>query len=291
MPQELAQGVFVETGFDGGNVGVVLTARGAVLVDTPMLPHQARQWQSTLRQLGADPLYAIVNTDFHPERMLGDGFFLPARILGHEQALRPIAKYDATLLEQLASHYAESDPLLAQEILAMRIVSPEIAVGDDVTLYLGDRRVEILYLDGHTPASLGVYLPAERILFAGDNVTYGEHPVMIHADTQAWLKTLERIQALDVETIVPGAGRPRGREAIAPLHDYIAEMRARVEELFIKGASRRECVEKVGMLDYFPVPREQEALIKRRRRESIERVYTEVRTTVRKRPRMPGEEA
>lgn len=283
MRTELAPGVYVETGFEGGNVGLVLTERGGLLVDTPMLPPQAREWQTTLQQLGADPYYAIVNTDYHPEHMMGNGFFMPTRVFGHEASLKPIAKYEGTLQEQFSALYQESYPDLAQEILAMRIVGPEIAVGDGVILYLGERLVEVLFLEGHTPASLGVYLPKERVLFAGDNVTPNEHPVLFQANSLAWLHTLERIQAMDVEIIVPGSGAPCGKEALEPLRAYIVEMRARVQELFQKGASRRECVEKVGMLEFFPVPREQEALIKRRRRESIERIYTEVRMAMRKR--------
>jgi len=280
---ELAPDIYVETGFEGGNVGLVMTERGGLLVDTPMLPPQAREWQATLRQLGADPYYAIVNTDYHPERMMGNGLFMPTRVFGHEAALKPIAKYDGALQEQFSARYQESHPDVAQEILAMRIVGPEIAVGDGVTLYLGERRVEVLFLEGHTPASLGVYLPKERVLFGGDNITHNEHPALFQANSLAWLNTLERIQAMDVEIIVPGSGAPCGKEVLEPLHAYIVEMRARVQELFQKGASRRECVEKVGMLEFFPVPREQEALIKRRRRESIERVYTEVRLAMRKR--------
>ena len=283
MRTELASGVYVETDFEGGNVGLVLTERGGLLVDTPMLPPQAREWQAALRQLGADPYYAIVNTDYHPERILGNGLFMPTRVFGHEAALKPITKYEGALQEQFSTRYQDSHPDLAQEILAMHIVGPEIAVGDGVTLYLGERRVEVLFLEGHTPASLGVHLPKERVLFAGDNVTYNEHPVLSQANSLAWLHTLERIQAMDVEIIVPGSGAPCGKEALEPLHAYIVEMRARVKELFQKGASRRECVEKVGMLEFFPVPREQEALIRRRRRESIERIYTEVRMAMRKR--------
>jgi cyclase len=280
---ELAPGVFVETGFEGGNVGLVMTERGALLVDAPMLPNEAREWQATLREMGADPYYAIVNTDYHPERMMGNGFFMPTRVFGHEASLKPIAKYDGALQEQFSARYQDSYPVLAQEIREMRIVGPEIAVGDGVTLYLGERRAEVLFLEGHTPASLGLYLPEERVLFAGDNITHSEHPALFQANSLAWLGTLDRIRAMDVEIIVPGSGAPCGKEAIELLHAYIVEMHARVKELFQKGASRRECVEKVGMLEFFPVPREQEALIRRRRRESIERVYTEVRMAVRKR--------
>lgn len=277
MPRELAHGVYVETGYEGGNVGLILTRRGALLVDTPMLPPDGRRWLLAMRGLGVESVYGIVNTDYHPEHFLGNALFMPAVTFGHELAARPIARYETSTLEQVSSLYREEDPALADEIARIEIHSPELRVDDRLTLHLGGRRVEVMYLNGHTPASLGVYLPEERVLFAGDNIVNNEHPAMYQANSLAWLDTLERIREMDVETIVPGTGQPCGVEVIGPLADYIVEMRRRVEELFERGASRRECVEKVGMLEYFPVPEAQAVRVRQRRRESVERVYTEIR--------------
>jgi len=126
-------------------------------------------------------------------------------------------------------------------------------------------------------------LPAERILFAGDNIVNNEHPTMVHANTLAWIDTLHRIQGMEVDLLVPGAGEPCGKETIEGMIAYIAEMRRRVAELFASGASRRDAVDKVGMLEYYPVPESQAARIKRRRRENVERVYTEIRSAQRRR--------
>jgi cyclase len=281
---EIARGVYAETGYEGGNVGVVLTARGTLLVDTPMLPYDARAWKWSLQQLGiSEHYYGIVNTDYHPEHVLGNAAFMPVRIWGHELALKQLAKYKSSLLEQLANAYREENPELADEIAQVEVHLPEICVGDRVTLHLDVRPVEILYLNGHTPASLGVYLPQDRILFAGDNIVCRQHPVMAQANSAAWIETLHRLDAMDINTIVPGEGQLCGKGAIGPLIEYITEMRERVTELFQNGASRRECVDRVGLLDHFDFAEEQSPRMKRRRRENVERVYAEVRSAQSKR--------
>ena len=207
---------------------------------------------------------------------------MPARVWGHEAAARQIAKYKTSILDQVASAFRKERPALAEEIAQIDIYPPELTVGDRATLHLGNRKVQVLYLPGHTPASLGVYLPAERILFAGDNIVNNEPPTMVHANTLAWIDTLRRIQRMEVDLLVPGAGEPCGKDVIEPLIDYITEMRRRVAELFKAGASRREVVEKIGLLEYYPMPENQAARIKRRRRENVERVYTEVRSAQRR---------
>jgi len=281
--KELASGVYYEDGYHGGNVGLVRTNRGALLIDTPMFPPEARQWQLALLQLGVPSLYGIVNTDYHPEHFLGNHLFMPTRVFGHELSARPIAKYETANLEFVANTYREQDPVLADEIMRLEVHPPEITVSDTVSLHISDEPIQVLYLNGHTPASLGVFLPEKRILFAGDNVTNNAHPAAVHANSLAWLDTLQRIKEMDVDLIVPGEGAPCGKEAIDPLYEYLREMRKRIVDMFDNGASRRECVDKVGMLDWFPIPEGREAEYKLRRRGSVERIYTEVRVSRRQR--------
>jgi len=281
--RELADRVYLETGFEGGNVGAILTERGALLVDAPMLPPEARAWRATVASLDGGVIYGVVNTDYHPEHFIGNAALMPTRVWGHEAGARQIAKYETSTLDQVAATFRKERPALAEEIANLQIYPPELTVGERMALHLGDREVHVLYLPGHTPASVGVYLPEERILFAGDNIVNNEHPTMVQADTVAWIDTLRRIQEMDVDLLVPGVGEPCGKEVIEPLIAYITEMHRRVAELFEAGASRRESVDKVGMLDYYPVPENQAARIKRRRRENVERVYTEIRTAQRRR--------
>lgn len=285
MLRELAEGVYYEDEFEGGNVGLIVSDKGGVLVDTPMLPTDARRWQLTLMQMGVDPVYAVVNTDYHPEHFLGNHFYMPTRTFGNEASEKPISKYESSTLEQIANRYKDRDPALAEEILRIEIHPPELNVHDRVTLHLGNRKAQVLFLPGHTPASLGLYLPEERILFAGDNIVNNEHPVMRDASSKEWLDTLKKIEAMDIDVIVPGVGDPCGKEVIPPLYDYIVEMRYRSAKYWHAGSSRRETVDKVGMLDWYPVPEDQATRIKRRRRESVEQVYTEIRVANRRRTR------
>jgi len=281
---EITRGVYVETGYEGANVGALLTSKGALLVDTPMLPPEARAWKWTLQQMGVpEPYYGIVNTDYHPEHVLGNAVFMPTRIWGHELAAKQLAKYKSSLLEQLANAYREENPSLADELMQVEVYLPEVCVGDKVTLHMDDRPVEIIYLNGHTPASLGAYLPEDRILFAGDNIVQSQHPVMSQANSAAWIETLRLLDTMDIDIIVPGEGPLCDKSAIGPLVGYITEMRERVTELYKSGASRRECVDGVGLLDYFAFTEEQAPRMKRRRRENVERVYAEIRSAQSKR--------
>ena len=137
MMNEIAEGVYVEQGFAGGNCGLILSQRGPVLVDSPMLPPDGRQWQLDMMSTGLDSVYAIANTDYHPEHFFGNHVFMPARVFGHEEAIRPLEKYDESTLEEIAEPYRKSNPGLVSEIMAIPIGRPELSVSDRLILHLG----------------------------------------------------------------------------------------------------------------------------------------------------------
>ncbi|MHB1354794.1 MAG: MBL fold metallo-hydrolase [Anaerolineae bacterium] len=279
--KEIAEGVYYRE-FEGGNCGAIVEGDTALLIDTPMLPHESRDWRIALQQLGVRNFHSIVSTDYHPEHVLGNAAFMPTCIWGHELTAKQITRYKTSFIDQVNNLAHQIDPQLAEKLNGVDIVSPTMGVEDRVTLFWSSHEVQILLLVGHTPASLGVFLAKESILFAGDNVVVSEPPAMAQADSLAWIHTLEQLEDLAPQTIVPGVGELCSLQCVTKLKQYIGELRSRVTELFQAGASRRECVEKVMLAGYYPVTEDQAVRMRRRLREGVERVYAEVRTELRR---------
>jgi cyclase len=64
----------------------------------------------------------------------------------------------------------------------------------------------------------------------GDLVLSNHHPVMMHANPQEWLTILERVELLDLETIIPGHGEVCTLKELHEVKGYIKEIVALVEE-------------------------------------------------------------
>ena len=91
------------------------------------------------------------------------------------------------------------------------LVLPSVTFRDRRDLRLGERRIQVLHYDrAVTPGDAFLYLPAEKIVIAGDLLV---NPVSFALSSYptGWLRTLEKIDALDARVIIPGHG--------APLHD------------------------------------------------------------------------
>ena len=83
----------------------------------------------------------------------------------------------------------------------------------------------------HTFGDVMVYLPEQRILFAGDVAFYYVTPAGHNAQITRWIDAIDRIDRMDVDLIVPGHG-PIGTKA--ELKDTRAYL-----ELITEGARKR----------------------------------------------------
>lgn len=83
---------------------------------------------------------------------------------------------------------------------------PDMTFERALTLDLGNRQVEIKYLDrGNTPGDAAVFLPRERILIAGDIVVH-PIPYLCSGYPSEWAETLRHLIDLNPLTIIPGYG-------------------------------------------------------------------------------------
>ena len=217
--REIGPGVYVEVGYRGVNLGLVLTGEGAIVIDTPMSPSAARRWREQVAAQTDEPLIYVVNTDHHRGHALGNQFF-SAPVIAHDLAWKDMKSYTTDVWRQrLIDSFREREPDLAAELEDLQVVLPQVTFTRRLTLYRGRRLVHLIHVGGHTPATIMVHLPEERILFTGDVVVNGQHPYLGQCNSKQWLKALTYIRKMSVDTIVPGHGDLCGKEATQPLSE------------------------------------------------------------------------
>ena len=89
-----------------------------------------------------------------------------------------------------------------------RFVTPHVEYREKMTLKLGERTFELLYLKGvHSEADTAVWLPEERVLFSASGIVVDQfnilRPFVTIPDILAAAKMMK---ALNPEFVVPGHG-------------------------------------------------------------------------------------
>ncbi len=274
--QQIAERVYIETTYRGGNVGCVITDQGLILVDVPMLPREARHWQDQIANLTSLPILYVVNTACCEERIIGNAFF-DAPVVAHEQAWERLEAYGDSF-GQLAANLVRAIDPTAADADQFRLVKPQITFTERIIFYKGTPEVRLIHLGGHTPANLGVYLFEEQILFAGDNVVLNTLPVLVNADTKQWLQALTTIRKMRVETLLPGYGPPSDTAVTQPLSEYLRLVRDQVRRAFQTGRSKSEMSSLVSdLVDAYPIARSEREGLRSRIKANLDRVYDEVK--------------
>jgi cyclase len=235
-------------------IAFVVTSEGVVMIDSPMLPRNAFPWRDEIAKRGQ--VRYLINTEYHPDHVSGNYFF-PATVVSHqgvrEQFNRPVdvvmnpEDQDMKLGEYIVKQYQMLDPENLSRIGNYQPRAPTITFTEKMTLYCGDYTFELMHLPGHTASNIGVYIPQERIVFVGDNFVNGWRDTLETGFPLEWIESLKKIEALDVDFIVPGHGEIADKKKFHKFREYIQEVINMVRGAINQGMSQEEAVEKLSL--------------------------------------------
>lgn len=247
--RRLGDGVYAVLGDSGQgvegrpNAGFIETREGIVAVGGLASPAQARAVLRTIRGVSRRPVRALVLHAHHPDMMFGAIEFrrAGARILAHPdtRVLAAEAGPDAMV--------ADWDRVVGlQELLGFEFANtPDQPVTGWDTLRLGGRTLVVFHPGpAHSNGDLMLWLPEERVLFAGDILVEDGVTMVVDGRSAVLLRTLDLIDSLAPRVIVPGHGRipAEPRRLVATTRGYITALRDSMAAEVRRGTPMRRAV-------------------------------------------------
>ena len=177
------------------NAGFVVTPAGVVVIDALGSPQLARELLERIARITPQPVTHVIVTHYHADHIYGLQEFRRrgAKILAHRAAL-----------EYLNSDTARSRLEVSRTELAPWIdAQTQLTAADEWIdgpreLVVGGVKLQIQPVGpAHTPEDLVVFLPSERVLFAGDMMFRGRVPFVGQADSRQWIVALNTLLAMD----------------------------------------------------------------------------------------------
>lgn len=253
VPRQIAPGVYVVP--DGRvplvpNVGIVLGDERALVIDTAMGPANGQRVHAFARELAGDRELVLTITHFHPEHGFGAQAFRDAKIVYNRAQLEEFRAKARGYLEMFRT-FGEA---VAAALEGVELIEPdETYEGEVRVLDLGGRTVELrTWGQAHTLGDQVVFLPKERVLFAGDLVEercFAIFPYFPPDDTdvdgEKWIAVLECLEALEPEVVVPGHGSVGPASIIRDAREYLVTLRDETHRLRSDGVSVDAAIEKL----------------------------------------------
>lgn len=208
------------------NAGFVVTPAGVVVIDALGSPALSKRLVTEIRKITPQPITHVILTHYHADHIYGLQTFkdLGAHIIAHGAAKDYLNSETARL--RLQASREELAPWIDAQT---RLVPADEWIDGPKELVVGGMHFEITPVGpSHTPEDLAIYLPAEKVLFAGDLVFRSRIPFVGQADSHHWILSLDNLLKFDAQVIVPGHG-PLSTEAQKDMkltRDYLVYLRA-----------------------------------------------------------------
>lgn len=140
----------------------------------------------------------VINTHGHFDHIGGNGYFINAKVKIHEK--------DAKILEKGDEIRSVADFFNGK--LKPRKVDVKLRDGDIINA--GGMRLKVIHTPGHTQGSICLYDENKKILFSGDTIFANGigRTDLPGSNSEAMKSSIEGLQKLKVEKILPGHGNP-----------------------------------------------------------------------------------
>jgi len=237
--REIAEGLYVIPGFDGGqtggNVAVRITGDGVIIVDNKF-PYSFDFITEQVASVTDEPIKYVINTHHHGDHAGSNADFMRnAEVIAHKNARANIVRNNQD-------------------------GAPRVIFADETAVFLGDAEVHAYHFGrGHTNGDAVIYFPDRRAIHTGDLFISGER---IDGSTLApfwdygnggsavdWPGTLTRVLELDFDTVIPGHGPPLTKADVRTFRDNVETVIDRVRTEISNGSTRSNIASRVDTED------------------------------------------
>ena len=236
------------------NAGFVITPEGVVVMDALGSPILAQKLLAEIKKITNQKVVAVIVSHYHADHVYG---------------LQEFKKIGASIYAQGEGRNYLSSETAKQRLIASRIdfapwvnantrlISADVWIDEKKRLNIGG--VEFLITrvgPAHAPEDLIVYVPSEKVLFAGDLVFRGRIPFVGNADSKGWLLALDEIEMLNPNVVIPG----HGAYSVKPVEDigftraYLKYLRESMSAAAINMDPFEEAYQQVDWSEYEGMP-------------------------------------
>lgn len=201
---EIGRDLYAFTAEGDPNSGVIIGDESVMIIEAQATPRLAEQVIERVRSVTDKPISHLVLTHYHAVRVLGASAYHAPEVIMSETARAMVAERGQ---EDWDSEFQRFPRLFEGHESIPGLTWPTTTFNDRMTVYLGKRRVDLMFLGrAHTAGDIVAYVPDENVMFTGDIVEYHSACYCGDGHYNDWAGTLDAIRRYDVDAIAPGRG-------------------------------------------------------------------------------------
>lgn len=235
----IGENIFVTENLNGAaNAGIIVGKNGIIVIDSTFFPSKAGKLTEFISSISSNVILYVVNTHYHLDHTLGN-CAIDAPVIA--------SLLTKTYLEkiELEKFKMSVEPIIQRELKDAHIVLPSVTFKNRMTLDLGNKKIEITRLGGHTPDSSIVKVWPDGVCFCGDLLFSGYHAeITSESDLDDWIKALKKLKNFNLKWFVPGHGPVGDVNAVDEMILYIEKFKSLSS--MMKSTKADDIIEKFG---------------------------------------------
>jgi glyoxylase-like metal-dependent hydrolase (beta-lactamase superfamily II) len=260
--QEVGDGLYAYLQPDGGwgwsNAGLIVDGERTLLVDTLFDLDLTEQMLRAMRDAvpAAASIEMLVNTHANGDHCYGNQLVPGARIIASEETAAEMPELPPAAMHALIEQAPQMGELGAFfmncfgsfDFTGIELALPSETFSGELTLQLGGRELELIEVGpAHTRGDTLIHDPRERVLFSGDILFSGMHPLTWAGPVSRWIAACERILALDPAVIVPGHGPLATPAEVRELKAYFEYLYEQTRSRYAEGMSALQAARSISL--------------------------------------------
>jgi glyoxylase-like metal-dependent hydrolase (beta-lactamase superfamily II) len=220
--QKVADNVWCINDHGNDNIYLVIGTKKALLIDTGIGVGDLKSYANTLTNL---PI-VVVNTHAHPDHSGGNYRF--NEIFIHPNDFKMADSYsDKDRMMGAAKSFSSSNPEFAKfiDFNFDNYKQPKLVpIEEGFVFDLGDRKIEVIWVPGHTLGSICLLDRKNKQLFTGDNNnTHVWLFLDVSAPVEKYMQSLEHLMTYrkDFNKMFIGHGEPMGSDYLDEIHTCV----------------------------------------------------------------------
>jgi len=247
---------------DGGwgwsNSGLLVDGDRTLLIDTLFDLSLTEEMLSQMRRAvpAAARIDTLVNTHANGDHTFGNQLVGDARIIASERTAEEMPELPATTMTALveqAPNMGEVGAFFlrcfgAFDFAGIETRLPDETFSGELSLHVGGREVRLIEVGpAHTRGDTLALLPADHVLFTGDILFHGAHPIAWAGPISNWIAACDRILAMDLDVIVPGHGPLADQGDVRELKAYLQYLYEQARSCHAEGMTPLEAASSMSL--------------------------------------------
>jgi len=240
---EIGRDLWAFTAEGDPNTGVIIGDDSVMIMDAQATPRLANMVVEKIRTVTDKPIKYVVLSHYHAVRVLGASAYNAEQIIASEKCRSMVAERGQ---EDWDSEFERFPRLFQGHESIPGLTWPTMTFTQKMTVYLGNRRVDLMHLGrAHTAGDIVAWVPDEGVMFTGDIVEYHSACYCGDGHFGDWGGTLDAIRAFSPRAIAPGRGDALiGDEmvnaAIESTRDFVASTYRPAAAVAARGGTLKE---------------------------------------------------